>query len=410
MGNLVRLEAAPGSGDPPDLRKGVISIFANLPADAVTAKRAEVQTYVDTFGGIPIDMHAVMFGVIPLITWGPQQTATIYELGVTDTIEVETNPPEVEPVDLTGVTGSHTNETPPSFIGVYVGYTGSPELKLIVHVQTQHGPSCTNTSEVQTGAHWDSGLGEIVYEAEDASYIDEAPQDYFGNARIVATSWDNAPFGRPDIVAGTEAKFNAIVAWDLTNGAASHGVAPDAEDEIGTSAGADTVSKLWCAIDGVNKNGHDLPAVWAYDDTESGDPNEILSWLTGAVSGKYGASTGVPSATLTMTETSIPFFPVAIPSQVSLMREGVSFVPNPLIREGRIQFFAGVSIDTSIEGNVTAFRLASGEPAPLSAARTLLSPAVPIVEFATATAIINGVNSGSVGNLTPDGTITEYNP
>jgi hypothetical protein len=199
----------------------------------------------------------------------------------------------------------------------------------------------------------------------------------------------------------------------LTNGAASHGVAPDAVDEIGTSAGADVVSKMWCAIDGVNKSGYDLPATWAHDDTGSGNPNEILSWLTGSISGNYGGDTpAVPSATLTLTATSIPFYPFALPSELSLNRVGTPIVPNAKVRLARIQLFASAEIDPlkldfSNPENVEVFRNEAGTPAPLSAARTHLGVA-PLVEFATATAIINGTNSGTAGNLTKTGTIVAY--
>lgn len=402
MGNIAR-ETIPGGVDPPDLRKGVISIFANLSDAAVVTKRAEGES------GIFNDFSGIMQGIIPLATWGPQQTTTIYQFG-TDTVNIETFPGVFVDVDYPVVDSSSSAESQPSFIGVFVGTTSNPELTLVVHIQTQTGPSCVHTISTGTGAHWDSGTSTVVIDNEDSSYVDEAMQDYFGNSGIAANSQtDRAPFGRPTIGAGTEANFHVLVSWDLTNGAASHGVGPDAEDEIGTSAGADTVSKMWCAIDGVNKNGYDLPATWAHDDTGSGNPNEILSFITGSVSGNYGADTGVPSATLTLTETSIPFYPVAFPSEASLMRVGTPFVPNSLVREARIQFFAGVSIDTSIEENVTAFRLSSGEPAPVATARDLLSK-VPIVEFVTATAMINGTNSGSAGNLTKAGTVTAYNP
>lgn len=402
MGNIVR-ETIPDGIDIPDLRKGVVSIFANLPIDSVTAKRAEAEA------GVFNDYNGVMIGVIPLITWGPQQTSTIYQFGTTDTISVETFPAVFVDVDLNGITASHTAETAPSFIGVFVGTTSSPTLELIVHIQAQHGPTCVDTTAIETDAHWDSGSSTIVSETEDASYVDENAQDYFGNAGINASSFhDRQPFGRPVIAAGTEVAFHILVSWDLTNGAASHGVADAAEDETGTASGVDEVSKLWCAIDGVNKNGHDLPATWAYDDTESGDPNEILSKFTGAISGNYGAgSGGIPSATLTMTSTSIPFFPVAVPSHSSLMREGTPFVPNPNLREARIQFFAGASINTSIEANVSAFRTEAGLPAPTSSARSLLGVA-PLLEFSTANRLINGTNSGTAGNLTKTGTISTY--
>lgn len=413
MGNLARA-AAPGGFGPPDLRKGIISIFANLDAAAVTAKRAEVQAWNDApTGGA---FYNMMFGIIPLHTWGPQQTATIYSFGTTDTVTIDTFPGGTAVVGLTGITASHTAETPPSFIGVFVGSTSSPELSLIVHLQCQHGPSCTNTVSIDTGAHWDppgsaADVGQIVYDDEDASYVDENAQDYFGNSRM-ANRGISAFFGRPAISAGTDVTFNVIVAWDFTNGAASHGVAPDAADEIGISAGADTVSKMWCAIDGVNKDGYDLPASWSNDDIGSGDPNTILSWFTAAQSGKYGGTTGAPSATLTMTSTSIPFYPVSIPSPLSLNREGASIVPNPLVRVGRLQFFADPLIDASKldlsnPSNVLAFRNEDGTPAAVSAARTRLG-VDPLEEFATATAMINGANSGGAGSFTKTGTVTAF--
>lgn len=409
MGNIVKLTQT-GDGDPPDLRKGIISIFASIPAEAVAAKQAEA---IEGLTG----EYGVMKGVIPLLQFGRQQTVTAYD-ATSATVEVERGPGDTIEVELAPQVGSsHSTKTPPSFIGVAVDSAGV--MSLAFHLQTQEAPSCLNTYSVATGASWDSGASEVVYTSADASYVDDAKTDFFGNYALNVPDDTGSDGGQQAgntvvISAGSDVLIHILISWDITAGCAVHGVAPDAEDEIGTSAGTDTASKVWCAIDGVNKNGYNLPGMWAHTDTGEGNPNEMLSYMAASVSGKYGSVLGAPSVTLTTSATSVPAFPIAIPSETSLIRESTPFVPNLLVREGRIQFFAGadlsaIKLDLGNPDNVNLFREDDGTPAPLARARNELG-AVPLVEFATATAMINGVNSGSLGNLTPDGTITAYTP
>lgn len=387
----------------PDTSKGVVSVWVFVPAE--TAEAAE-----EGFSGDGVD-YEVFNGTIPLITWGDQQTGTIYEWFFPPVVvEDPADPENFGPYNLGNlslVTGSHSNYRPPSYIGIKCE---GGELSVQTNFQSSTFPSCANTSVSITDIHLNepSGPYTIGLEATDASYTDEGTPTFFGGTSLAAFT--------------TDAWHHILISWDFTGGCSVMGTGTTSSDP-GAPYGDYVTSdcKMWFSLDDENKHSTDLPALWIGDNGGDADNNVIITELCASFSGEPlmiidSAPTDIEFGNPSVSESvDIPVSPISVPSSLAVNKPtdsvggSTTVSPNLLIRMAEMQVFFGVTLDTSVEANRRAFITESGRPASPSLAADLLEQA-PHVHFKTHTDFITGNNRGSAGDFTPTGTINPFSP
>lgn len=367
------------------LNKAVISIWFRIPAGTAAAASDSYELNAG-FG--------FWQGVVPLLTWGPQVSGTKYVWTAPDYGFV----PELgNDVFGDAPTSSYTSPQGPSYIGVKFSPVEGLNNRIEVLIQTNAAANCTNTRAKTTGYAYPD------FSFEDASYVDEGYKDYFGGAGA-------------EISSPTDAWHHILISWDLSGSNSSAGSGTNTPSDPAASVGSS--SKMWLAIDGVNKSGaFDLPAqsLNAISFDGSGfDPNGIVSAVTALYAGVANDQLG-DTASVSLSIGSIPSNPCSIPGPATISHDVSGETPGDvenvapvlLVETARLQIFTGVILDTGADGNIQAFITPDGTPASLSLARLLLGKA-PDVEFDKSKDWINGRNTGSRGPFTVTGSVTKY--
>jgi hypothetical protein len=234
----------------------------------------------------------------------------------------------------------------------------SDEVKpyLAMHIQTNVHASASGLLYITTGFTGDfvginTGTGpshgyplydNVVYIQEDVSYTITDTPEVLGNT-----------FGGPYSPEVKVDEWNhVLISWELVGG---------------------TGNKMWCAINDVDKNGSDLPAM---NDPSTMGPNEHASYTpynfgdTGPVSVTFGPN-------------SVPSNPVQTPGPLSANRaiddhggtEAIQPIKNVELAD--LQIFTGVTLDTSVDSNRRAFVDANGLPVPPAATAVVVEPGAP---------------------------------
>jgi hypothetical protein len=325
-----------------NMNKAVVSFWFRIPQTSVDAVKAAIA---------PGWGYPVFHGVIPLVTWGPQQTPTITETERYDSGAINES---AQIIYLERISGSHTTPTNPSCIGVNVG-GGEQKPYLAVHIQTGVHASASGLLYITTGFTGTfvginvtpPNVGypiynDIVFTQEDVSFAITDTPEVLGNT-----------FGGPYSPEVKVDEWNhVLISWELVGG---------------------TGNKMWCAINDVDKNGSDLPAM---NDPSTMGPNEHASYTpynfgdTGPVSVTFGPN-------------SVPSNPVQTPGPLSANRatddhggtEAIQPIKNVELAD--LQIFTGVTLDTSSDANRRAFVDANGLPVPPAATAVVVEPGAP---------------------------------
>ncbi|ODM71670.1 hypothetical protein [Bradyrhizobium elkanii] len=399
---------------PLNMTKAIISIWFKIPEETWIAAAADwTAAERDPPALDEPGFDNVMVGVIPMITWGPQQTDTYSPIEFIDPLCEHTyndafgNPTIHRSTPGYEILDSNDAPTQPSFIGIRAG--GPNAGSLVVHLQSGDNPTGSNMNLRLTACTYtDPGTpGATQPENKtftDATYTITGAKDYFGNS----SQWgagDSIPDGQqqPAITNGSTAWHHVLLSWDLSGGSAIH--ATD-DHSLTIEQVTDSYSMLWCALDDVNKNGTNLPALWLgmFGNNTPPDPNAMLSSKCTAYA-FYNFSdpdTGI----LALSSPTVPSNPICIPGPASLNRDSGSMTPDYKIQMADVQIFTNRSIDTSDVTKRRLFITAAGVPAdPAIAASTLTkSPEV----LLRGGGFIVGTNSGTAGNFTSTGTISAY--
>lgn len=327
-----------------DMTKAIISLWFRIPQETID-KALEDDNFFWEFPSFQ--------RVIPLLTWGPQPKGTIYDFDTTTQIF-----PDEIGTALDKIVGSHTNYQQPSLIGIKLFDTGKPHL--IVNLQTaDHAKTTATAFQVVNYLHRappePSGTFKVV---EDASFTSNGEFDYFGDA---GTEIENC----------ADRWHHLLMSWDLSGGSAVHGSGSD--DFIPVAQSLTSFSKMWCAVDDVNKDKFDLPAAWCEDDA-----NGIISHTCSRHAG-HPETTGITgigpddffdfgNPTVELKSPTIPVNPICIPSDIAVRRgssgsgDSKIITPNLHIELAELQIFAGISLDTSLVSNRRLFIDKDGKP------------------------------------------------
>jgi hypothetical protein len=402
------------------MNKVVISVWFRVPSASVEAAQARAVpfSFVD---------YRIFLGVIPLITWGEQQTVIVTEVEQYDSGAVGTSGASIF---LERISGSRQAPMPPSYIGIRVGSTDfaeDPPL-LDIHIQTDVHATGTNLMKIGTSFHGDyvgiwtnpilpSAMGKPVYQNvtfdyTDVSYIVTEEFDYFGNSDANASN-NNA--GHPDI-GEPDQWHHLLISWDLKSHSSSGGA-----------------SKIWCAIDNKNKDGDELPAM--NDQSAGMGPNDHMSSTCFLYQGNDDSI-----ANISLGSDDVPANPFGIPSPPSVNKSGedqiISIAPIETIELAELQIFSGVTLDTSEEENRRAFidykRDSNGDPIEDEDGKKTLKPIdpkraeellgqKPDILLHGSAQWKNGKNTGSLGvtedgetipegQFQPTGEIKQYTP
>jgi hypothetical protein len=136
---------------------------------------------------------------------------------------------------------------------------------------------------------------------------------------------------------------------------------------------------MWCALDDVNKNGKELPAITFSNLSQefSGNPNAILSYNTYLTAGLFTGPEpdANPIASFNVSFSGDLGDSVIIPSEASY--SGGSVEPLQRIELSDLQIFTGVTLDTGSVANRRAFVDANGLPVPPAATAVVVEPGAP---------------------------------
>lgn len=393
------------------MNKVVISFWFRVPKETAAKVRAATEDFFLEY--------RVFHGVIPLITWGSQQTTPVSVVEAYDTGAINTS---ALPIVLSRISGTHAAPLQPSCIGVNVG-SEKPAL-LHVHIQTHAHASGTGLASIATsftgdllGTDIHSGkpiYSNIKYTTEDVSYVVTEEPEYLGNSD---SNTSNSGAGHPDIT--LDQWHHLIISWELL----PH-----------TNMSTSGFCKMWCAIDDVNKNGFDLPAMCFPGLMEMG-PNDHISWTPSNWQGNTNAF-----ASVDFDSDAVPSNPFRAPGPPSAKRASddqggtITIAPIEKVELAELQIFSGVTLDTSEEANRRAFidfeRDENGNPIRDEHGKRNLKPVnpkqaedllrkKPAILLHGTTKWQNGKNTGSLGinndgdeipggQFTPTGKIVKY--
>jgi len=156
----------------------------------------------------------------------------------------------------------------------YAGFGKHGTARLDVVLQTADAGNGVNTESGQTAWTYPPGTPTI----SDFSIRSGKPADYF--ALDVIGGSGQGPEIKPD------QWHHVLVSWDLGISNSCHG-----NGGGNIASFVDSYSKMWCAIDGVDQSGSQLPSNWIGTRDGSGDPNGICtSWTLQYAGGRSGSS------------------------------------------------------------------------------------------------------------------------
>lgn len=315
------------------MNKVVISFWFRVPSESAAAVRARTPGFFWDY--------RVFLGVIPLITWGSQQTTPVSVVQVYDTGAINES---ATIITLERVSESHTAPLQPSCIGVNVAGWDPPVLD--VHIQTNVHASGIGLAQIRTSFTGDLiGINQtppyvgspiyanVEYQTTDVSYMVTEEPEFLGNSD--ANSSGSGAVGHPEIT--VDKWHHLLISWELL----SH-------SNVGGA------SKMWCAIDDKSKDGFDLPAM-CNPDLGMG-PNDHMSWTPFNSNGDHSASVSV-----SFTGDNVPSDPFRVPGPASAQRPSnesggtITIAPIETVEMAELQIFSGVTLDTSAEANRRAF-------------------------------------------------------
>jgi hypothetical protein len=310
-----------------DMSKAVISVWFRIPKESADAVRAEVPPYYP---------WTVMWGVIPIITWGPQPMAgtgtdtPVYQKA----LQFPSNPIVVHKITFEGP----PRPVSPSFIGVFVGgKDNNPDAQLLmVNIQTATFATGKGLYTPVTG--WSgTDTGFVLQVPIDSPYLGDP---IYINVEYTTTDMSNEYLAlKPDSF-GTTTSNHVTVAFDKWHHLL---ISWDLNDR-----------KMWCALDDVNLTGRDLPA---WNDPSAGDnPNQ--NWSSNEFGNQPTESR--PDVEVTLTKINVPVTPINIPAAEVKSNEGDTFVitTKNLVKHvelAELLMFTDITLDTSIENNRRLF-------------------------------------------------------
>lgn len=344
------------------MNKVAISFWFRVPTEAATAAQAKS----------PFDFwdYRVFLGVIPLITWGAQQTTPVSDIVYVDTGAIDVSS---VPILVAKIAGTHTAPLQPSCIGVRVGSKQFPEPPVLdIHIQTNIHGSGQGLKSISTGFTGEMiGINQvpgphegkpiyhnIVYTDEDVSSTVTEEPEYFGNSD---SNVSNSGAGHPELT--LDQWHHLLISWELQSHSNKEGA-----------------SKMWCAIDDKNKNGVDLPAMCNI--FVGMGPNDHLSGTCFSYQENDRAFVSVSFAS-----NNVPSDPFHTPAPPTVKRASdpvggsVSIAPIDKVELAELQVFTGVTLDTSNQINRRAFidfeRDENGNPIRDENGKTHLKPVDP---------------------------------
>lgn len=424
-----------------NLNKATLSVWFRVPKASADA--------IEFLSSTP-DFE-VFDGIIPILVFGQQKQGTVtnwtwttigYTLGPDDPPFFEGGPP-TSPVQEIQPSGSHSGALAPTFIGV------DKDGWLSIHLQTgdvgtPNNLGLTMSSYEMIFTETDPGAFVVDVETIYSNYTANqfTYPDSLGNAGL-PTDWGVFHPSEQGFQVTFDQWHHLLLSWDIKGGNASHGYTHIDDFSEGHNF-VDQSSLLYCAADGVNKNGDELPGMTVQ---EIG-PNETISYCTYQVAGMSnftgGPEIGHPSYSVGFTAGVVadgmyipaaPQYQLTYPPYSGAGPDNSGGNPNchPVhtVELAELQIFAGVTLDTSSATNRRAFidfrRDDNGDPIddtlrPVDPkeAESLIGRR-PDILLHGSSKWINGKNTGSLGldedgneiptgQFEPTGTIKKYTP
>lgn len=252
-----------------DLSKATVSMWFRVPKatiDAVPLPRTD-QYY------IPVFVHK-----LPLIVFGKQKTGTHYEYKRGVFLGYTFGTP-----DSGGVYGEALHQHTVSMDVTSIGIRLNGTSRLYVTLQTADAGLGQNTEWGHSGYQWVGshapGGTVDINTYTDFSHMSGKPADLFSIDPNAFS--DQGPEITPD------EWHHLLLSWDLKGSNSSHG-SEDGDTSAGKATFIDSYSMMWCALDGRERTGAELPSNWIGSSDGIGDPNGICTDWTMKYVGKRG--------------------------------------------------------------------------------------------------------------------------
>jgi hypothetical protein len=335
----------------PDFHKAVISLWFRVPQQSIDDMRT---------ANAVAPPGSVLLYAIPLITFGPQLTEWLVETVYTNVAKaINYVPvPGTEPVITVPTSFNIIGEQPisPSFIG----FDGA----VIINLQLPGRASLAHLSDVASSI----GVYSAAVPPSPPIGYSPAPGSGWGAAAghfyqtIAMTDTSDQYNAKPEAfyiqspVLAADRWHHLLLSFDLSKDCITHG--SSSEDAI-PGAGTTSACQLWLAIDDINYNNtydRDLGFVEGSSDHNAILPDNAIRVTQDVTGISYNIFDS--EATYFYHTEMIPAnsHPLGIPAPAQYLAE---IYPAEL---AELQFFTGVTLDTSIENNRRAFVGADGKP------------------------------------------------
>lgn len=355
----------------------------------------------------------VFDSVVPLITFGQQASGDIYawETPIIGVYYSEVTPGLGDFTVPHNVYGENPVAPPtsvpmsPTTIGVQLRSNDSARLYSHLHTGDIGNAQHTNSAKVgwvpaMGGPGGSVPIGVSYYTYSDASYATCPFPQYFDGSGV-NVSWD--------------VWHHLLLSWDLGYNNSSHA----STDPLSTAPRAsfvDSYSMMWCALDGQEKSGSDLPSTTIVN--LGGDiPNGIVCQSCSDLAGNYYSLTapdysGLPSIDVQFSQ-GIKANGIFIPAEPEYARggryvAGTSIRPIYRVDMAELMIWAGTAVPSNA---VKYFISDQGTPLAMSAIERQVGAGEATIKIHGTQAWLRGNNSGHLtGDFTRRGTITPFKP
>jgi hypothetical protein len=346
-----------------DMRKAVISLWVRVPQETIDAVHARDAAYPELGA---LDM---LGNVAPFIMFGGQPAARHWRTDSDAIIGYDYSGPQLPfnnpPAPFYS---SYPVETAayhqPSCIGVWCG---GDTPKLHFRLQMGNAASCSSTS---SGAQSVTPIGTTPSELGDFTFYDPVYEDTSFSDQVLETAYignSGAEASGPDIA--PDVWHHVLMSWDVSAGNSVRG-RDIADGDIQFKEYFTKTSKLYCAVDDVNKNNGKLPAFLI----DPSIPNDTVITTCSDHGGANQIQIGpfptatYPSSSVTFTPSGIPVNPIWLPGPALLKRSNQAGASTDLtdanqnIELAELQIFTGITIDTADAASRRLFITKDGKP------------------------------------------------
>jgi hypothetical protein len=401
-----------------DMGKATVSLWFRIPS--ATAAAIQYLKYLPDF--------EMFDGIIPILVFGRQRSTLVttwhYQTVGSYWVRTFPNPPQQVFVYDSLPEGDHEGWLAPSFIGV------NKNGFLAVHLQT--GDVGVSSQTVFSNTNYTTNYPEFIRTVS-VTYVDNSAHsfnypDSLGNDGL-STEWQGFYAANNGFRVAFDQWHHLLISWDIGSQNASHGVYWGSSGGVSDKAlFVDATSTMYCAIDGIDKKGDELPGM-RYSNMR---PNETISYGTYNIAGKSisigpsnpPAQIGGPTAEPTYKVSfsigikadgifipALPAYNISYPITIGLPggtdgSEQGQKSTRPIVRVdmAELMIWSGLMLTSD---NASKFISSTGTPTPFES----FPFGQPDIKIHGTQAWLRGNNSGHlIGDFSRVGTITPFKP